>query len=74
MQRMMGEVIRYFGLNWIPNWLVQNDLEVANSCRPQMVFLPHVPFRGTFCRTKTNSPSPRFVKEMYEKVGKAVAL
>ncbi|KAF9141300.1 hypothetical protein BGX30_005148 [Mortierella sp. GBA39] len=73
-QGMVGEVIRYFGLNWIPNWLVQKGLEVANSYRPQMVFLPHVPFRGTFCRTKTNNPSPRFVKEMYEKVGKVVAL
>ncbi|KAF8949436.1 hypothetical protein BGZ47_003848 [Haplosporangium gracile] len=58
-QGMVGDVIRYFGLNWIPNWLIQKGLELVNSYCPQMVFLPHVPIRGTFCRTKTNNPSPR---------------
>ncbi|KAF9135947.1 hypothetical protein BGW39_009921 [Mortierella sp. 14UC] len=74
-QGIVGDIIRYLGLNWFPNWIVQKGLELANSYRPQMVFLPQVPFRGTFRRTRTTKLSPRFVAEWSAKERKtAVAL
>ncbi|KAG0278204.1 hypothetical protein BGZ95_004482 [Linnemannia exigua] len=74
-QGIVGNVIRYFGLNWFPNWIFQKGLEFANTHRPQLVFLPLVPFRGTFRGTKTTKLSPRFLAKLNEKEGKtAVAL
>ncbi|KAG0380044.1 hypothetical protein BGX24_010458 [Mortierella sp. AD032] len=69
-QGIVGDVIRYFGLNWFPNWILQKGLELANSHRPQLVFLPLVPFLGTFRGTKATKLSPRFVAEWNEKEGK----
>ncbi|KAF9984524.1 hypothetical protein BGZ75_003911 [Mortierella antarctica] len=59
---MIGNIIRYIALNWIPRPMIIKTGNFMFDYRPQANFLPFVKMRGIFT-SRSNAPSKRLVQE-----------
>ncbi|KAG0049674.1 hypothetical protein BGZ83_005508 [Gryganskiella cystojenkinii] len=59
-------LIRTIFLNYLPGWAIKSNLKKASSYRPQVTFLPQVPFKGTG-PVLPQPQSARYQKEQEEK-------
>ncbi|KAF9954549.1 hypothetical protein BGZ72_004490 [Mortierella alpina] len=59
---MIGDIMRYVALNWIPRSMIIKTGDFMFDYRPQANFLPFVKMRGIFT-SRTNTPSKKLVRE-----------